>query len=405
MPWLNVTFAVEEDQLDSISEHLELAGAQSVTIEDAGDNPLFDLLDGEYPVWDRSLVTGLFNVQLGVDEVMAKLTRAFAPDALPECRVESLPEQDWERSWMDRFQPMQYGKNLWVCPTWYEPPDQEAINIMLDPGLAFGSGSHETTRLCMQWLSTQRLEGKAVIDYGCGSGILAIAALKSGAASALGVDIIERCDVQGFDITNGHVQAVETSRGRIEADRIGVAVAGHSSEVMRQANVRLPIESHVLQAFVTEGLKPVIPGVITYGAGHFYISQSDKGGLVFGGDLDGYNSYASRGNLPVVEDVCEGGMSIMPMLGRARLLRSWGGVMDMSMDGSPIIDRTQVNGLFFNGGWCYGGFKATPASGLVFAHLIATGSAHPTASAYRFDRFAAGAIIDEKGQGSTPNLH
>jgi methylglutamate dehydrogenase subunit A len=225
------------------------------------------------------------------------------------------------------------------------------------------------------------------------------------AASLLGVDIIERCDVQGFDLANGQVQAVETSRGRIEADRIGVSVAGHSSEVMRHANVRLPIESHVLQAFVTEGLKPLIPGVITYGAGHFYISQSDKGGLVFGGDLDGYNSYASRGNLPVVEDVCEGGMSIMPMLGRARLLRSWGGVMDMSMDGSPIIDRTQVNGLYFNGGWCYGGFKATPASGWVFAHLLATDSAHPAASAYRFDRFAVGAMIDEKGQGSTPNLH
>jgi ribosomal protein L11 methyltransferase len=207
MPWLNVTFAVEENQLDSISEHLELAGAQSVTIEDAGDNPLFDLLDGEHPVWDCSLVTGLFNVQLGVDEVIAKLTRAFAPDALPECRVESLPEQDWERSWMDRFQPMQYGRNLWICPTWYKPPDPEAINIMLDPGLAFGSGSHETTRLCMQWLSTQRLEGKVVIDYGCGSGILAIAALKSGAASALGVDI----DQQALQASRQNAQRNQVS--------------------------------------------------------------------------------------------------------------------------------------------------------------------------------------------------
>ena len=207
MPWLNVTFAVGEDQLDTISEHLELAGAQSVTIEDAGDNPLFDLLDGEHPVWDSSLVTGLFNVQLGVDEVIAKLTRAFAPDALPECRVESLPEQDWERSWMDRFQPMQYGRNLWICPTWYKPPDPEAINIMLDPGLAFGSGSHETTRLCMQWLSTQRLEGKAVIDYGCGSGILAIAALKSGAASALGVDI----DQQALQASRQNAQLNQVS--------------------------------------------------------------------------------------------------------------------------------------------------------------------------------------------------
>ncbi len=111
--------------------------------------------------------------------------------------------------------------------------------------------------------------------------------------------------------------------------------------------------------------------------GHFYVSQSDKGGLVFGGDIDGYNSYAQRGNLPVVEDVCEGGMAMMPMIGRARLLRMWGGIMDMSMDGSPIIDRTHVDGLYFNGGWCYGGFKATPASGYCFAHLLATGAPHP----------------------------
>ena len=169
--------------------------------------------------------------------------------------------------------------------------------------------------------------------------------------------------------------------------------------------MRLPIESHVLQAFVSEGLKPVLPGVITFGAGHFYCSQSDKGGLVFGGDIDGYNSYAQRGNLPVVEDVCEGGMAIFPMIGRARLLRMWGGIMDMSMDGSPIIDRTHIDGLYFNGGWCYGGFKATPASGFVYAHLLATDKPHPTATAYRFDRFAKGLMIDEKGMGNQPNLH
>jgi sarcosine oxidase subunit beta len=174
---------------------------------------------------------------------------------------------------------------------------------------------------------------------------------------------------------------------------------------MARAGLRLPIESHVLQAFVSEGLKPVIPGVITFGAGHFYVSQSDKGGLVFGGDIDGYNSYAQRGNLPVVEDVCEGGMALMPMIGRARLLRIWGGIMDMSMDGSPIIDRTPIEGLYLNAGWCYGGFKATPASGYTFAHLLATDTAHPTARAYRLDRFRSGRMIDEKGQGAQPNLH
>ena len=220
-----------------------------------------------------------------------------------------------------------------------------------------------------------------------------------------GVDIIQNCEVTGFRIEAGKVLGVETSRGFIGADKVGVAVAGSSGRVMSQAGMRLPIESHVLQAFVSEGLKPVIPGVITFGAGHFYVSQSDKGGLVFGGDIDGYNTYAQRGNLPVVEDVCEGGMAIMPMIGRARLLRMWGGVMDMSMDGSPIIDRTHIDGLYFNGGWCYGGFKATPASGYVFAHLLATGNYHDCATAFRFDRFEKGLMIDEKGAGAQPNLH
>ena len=206
-------------------------------------------------------------------------------------------------------------------------------------------------------------------------------------------------------IEGGKVLGVETSRGYIAAGKVGVAVAGSSSRVMSMAGMRLPVESHVLQAFVSEGLKPVIPGVITFGAGHFYVSQSDKGGLVFGGDIDGYNSYAQRGNLPVVEDVLEGGMALMPMIGRARLLRSWGGIMDMSMDGSPIIDRTSVDGLYFNGGWCYGGFKATPASGFAFAHLLATDRPHETATAYRLDRFARGYLIDEKGVGAQPNLH
>jgi sarcosine oxidase subunit beta len=225
-------------------------------------------------------------------------------------------------------------------------------------------------------------------------------------ADQRGVDIIQNCEVTGFRIENGAVRGVDTTRGFIGARQVGVAVAGSTGRVMALAGIdRLPIESHVLQAFVSEGLKPVLPGVITYGAGHFYVSQSDKGGLVFGGDIDGYNSYAQRGNLPAVEDVCEGGMSLMPMIGRARLLRMWGGIMDMSMDGSPIIDRTPVSGLYLNAGWCYGGFKATPASGRTFAHLIATDAPHPAAAAYRLDRFARGAMIDEKGVGAQPNLH
>ena len=225
------------------------------------------------------------------------------------------------------------------------------------------------------------------------------------AADRLGVDIIQNCEVTGFRIQGGAVTGVETTRGPIAARKVGLACAGHSSRVAALAGLKLPIESHVLQAFVTEGLKPLIPGVITFGAGHFYISQSDKGGLVFGGDIDGYNSYAQRGNLATVEDVCEGGMALMPMIGRARLLRSWGGVMDMSMDGSPIIDHTPVEGLYLNAGWCYGGFKATPGSGWCFAHLLARDEPHPVAAAYRLDRFAAGRVIDEKGQGPHPNRH
>ena len=224
-------------------------------------------------------------------------------------------------------------------------------------------------------------------------------------ADTHGVDIIQNCEVTGFKIEQGKCVGVETSRGFIGAGKVGCAVAGSSSKLMSLANMRLPMESHVLQAFVSEGLKPIVPGVITFGAGHFYVSQSDKGGLVFGGDIDGYNSYAQRGNLPVVEDVCEGGMAIMPMIGRARLLRMWGGIMDMSMDGSPIIDRTHISGLYFNGGWCYGGFKATPASGYCFAHLLAKDEPHPSATAYRFDRFEKGLMIDEKGVGAQPNLH
>jgi sarcosine oxidase subunit beta len=169
--------------------------------------------------------------------------------------------------------------------------------------------------------------------------------------------------------------------------------------------LRLPIESHLLQAFVSEGLKPIVPCVITFGAGHFYISQSDKGGLVFGGSIDMYNSYAQRGNLPIVEEVCEEGVALFPCLSRVRMLRSWGGIMDMSMDGSPIIDRTPVDGLYLNAGWCYGGFKATPASGWCFAHLLATDQPHAVATAYRLDRFATGRLIDENGSGAHPNKH
>jgi methylglutamate dehydrogenase subunit A len=224
-------------------------------------------------------------------------------------------------------------------------------------------------------------------------------------ADQRGVDIVQNCEVTGIRVTTGRVAGVDTTKGFVRAGKVGLACAGNSSRVAALAGLRLPIESHVLQAFVSEGVKPMIDNVITFGAGHFYISQSDKGGLVFGGDIDGYNSYAQRGSLATVEDVCESAMALMPMLGRLRVLRGWGGLMDMSMDGSPIIDRTPIGGLYLNAGWCYGGFKATPASGWCFAHTIARDEPHKLNASYRLDRFASGHLIDEKGAGAQPNLH
>jgi sarcosine oxidase subunit beta len=224
-------------------------------------------------------------------------------------------------------------------------------------------------------------------------------------ADSRGVDLLQNCEVTGMRIEGGTVKGVETTRGPIRAKKVGIVVAGSTTRLAAMAGMRLPIESHILQAFVTEGLKPILPGVVTFGVGHFYISQSDKGGLVFGGDLDGYNSWAQRGNLPMVEHVCEAGMAMLPMIGRARMLRSWAGLQDMTMDGSPIIDKTGVEGLFLDCGWCYGGFKATPASGFCFAHLIAKGEPHPVAAQLRLDRFERGLVLDEGGRGAQPNLH
>ena len=225
-------------------------------------------------------------------------------------------------------------------------------------------------------------------------------------ADRRGVDMLENCEVTGFLRDGDRITGVRTTRGEIRAGKVGVAVAGNTGHVMKMAGVeRLPIESHVLQAFVSESLKPFIHTVVTFGAGHLYVSQSDKGGLVFGGDIDGYNTYAQRGNLPVVEEVMSEMVALFPGLARVRLLRSWGGIMDMSMDGSPIITTGPLPGMYLNCGWCYGGFKATPASGWSFAWTIARDEPHRINAAYTLDRFYRGAVIDEKGQGATPRLH
>ena len=219
------------------------------------------------------------------------------------------------------------------------------------------------------------------------------------AASALGVDIIENCEVTGFVGDKDQITGVETSRGRILGARTGISVAGHSSRLAAMAGLKIPVESHILQAFVSEAIKPFVDHVISFGAELFYISQSDKGGLVFGGHIDGFNTYTQRGQFPKVQDVAECAVALIPSISRLRLLRHWGGIQDMTPDGSPFIGRTPLKSLYFNGGWCYQGFKATPAAGWCFAHTIANDDEHPYVKHLGLDRYLHSNGYDEYGLG------
>ena len=228
------------------------------------------------------------------------------------------------------------------------------------------------------------------------------------AASNLGVDIVQNCEVTRFLKEKGKIIGVETTQGKIMSKKIGLAVAGSTSVLAKAAGLgKLPIESHKLQAFVSEPIKPFLDTVVVYGYnhGHFYISQSDKGGMVFGGNLDGYNSYAQKGNLPTYTDVMSAAMAIMPSLGRIKVLRQWSGIMDMSMDGSPFICKTKIPGLYLNAGWCYGGFKAIPGSGWCFAYTIANDKPHKINKLLNLDRYEKGIHIDESGNGPFPKAH
>lgn len=224
-------------------------------------------------------------------------------------------------------------------------------------------------------------------------------------ADARGVDIIQQCEVTGMLMEGNKIVGVETSRGPIKAGKVGIAVAGHTTQLLNMAGLTAPIESHLLQAMVSEPIKPTLDYVVTSGAAHLYVSQSDKGGLVFGGDIEFYNSFSQRGNTRTLEHVTAAMISLFPRYAKLRLLRHWGGIMDMSMDGSPIISKTPRDNLFLNGGWCYGGFKATPASGWCFAHTIATGEPHPLNAGFTLDRFERGYAIDERGAGPVPKAH
>jgi sarcosine oxidase, subunit beta len=215
------------------------------------------------------------------------------------------------------------------------------------------------------------------------------------AADCLGVDIIENCEVQGFDFGEEGASTIHTSQGKIQAARIGLAVSGSSSVLADLLNFRLPIMSYSLQAFVSEPLKPVLNTVVLSPSAGIYVSQSDKGELVVGGGLDLYASYAQRGNLPTVENVLRGLLTLFPGFSRIRMLRQWAGAVDVVHDSSPILGRSPVPNVYLNCGWGTGGFKAIPAGGWCFAHTIAKNEPHPLTAAFGLDRFAQGALIDE----------
>ena len=193
MSWLQLSFDIDKDQSELLEYLLEEAGALSVTFADAGDQPLFEPQPGTTPLWQQIQLIALFDENTELTELLATLRAGFTESAAnatwPEPVCETLLDKDWEREWMDKFKPIRFGPRLWVCPSWHQPPDPKAVNLMLDPGLAFGTGTHPTTAQCLEWLDGQQLTGKSVIDYGCGSGILAIAALKLGAGSAIATDI------------------------------------------------------------------------------------------------------------------------------------------------------------------------------------------------------------------------
>ena len=217
------------------------------------------------------------------------------------------------------------------------------------------------------------------------------------AASDLGVDIIQQCEVTDIIKSNNQILGIETSKGRIESSKVGLVVAGHASVLASMANLRLPLESHPLQAYVSEPLKPVLDTVVMSNAVHGYISQSDKGELVIGAGIDPYIGYGQKGSFCTIEHCMQAIMELFPYFSRVRMLRQWGGIVDISPDACPIISKTPINGLYLNCGWGTGGFKATPGSGWVFAHTLANDEPHQLNAPFSLERFSTGALIDEHG--------
>ena len=217
------------------------------------------------------------------------------------------------------------------------------------------------------------------------------------AADAMGVDLIQDCEVQGLDVVDGRIAAVRTSRGTIRAGKVALAAAGHSSVLAEMVGLRLPIQSHPLQALVSELLEPVHPTVVMSNAVHVYVSQAHKGELVMGAGIDSYNGYGQRGAFSIIERQMAAALELFPIFARAHLLRSWGGIVDTTPDASPIVGLTPVDGLYLNCGWGTGGFKATPGVGWCFAHTVAHDTPHHYNAPFTLERFVSGALVDEHG--------
>ena len=216
-------------------------------------------------------------------------------------------------------------------------------------------------------------------------------------ADAMGVDIIQNCEVTNINVSNGQVSGIETSKGTINSKKIGIVAAGHSSVIANMVGIRLPLESRPLQALVSEPVKPIIDTVVMSNTIHAYVSQSDKGELVIGAGTDGYTSYSQRGGFNIVEDTISAVVELFPLFSRMKMLRHWGGIVDICPDASPIVSKTHINGLYFNCGWGTGGFKATPGSGWVFAHTIANDEPHELNAPFTINRFSSGELVDEHG--------
>jgi sarcosine oxidase, subunit beta len=216
-------------------------------------------------------------------------------------------------------------------------------------------------------------------------------------ADEMGVDLIQNCEVTGFVKDGNRVVGVKTSRGTIATEKVGLSAAGHSSVLAKLAGFDLPIQSHPLQALVSELHQPVHPTVVMSNHVHVYVSQAHKGELVMGAGIDAYNGYGQRGGFHVIEHQMAAAVELFPIFARAHLLRTWGGIVDVTLDACPIVSRTPVDNLFVNAGWGTGGFKATPGAGWTFAHTIATGEPHPLNAPFSLERFVTGALIDEHG--------